>query len=1148
MDKNAIKSFAIDSRRKLMEDVVYRMNLVGITSGGISEPISVAEGFETYDIGGTTHRIFGDDVKRRESLVREVQNKGFDNVIEEVAYTWFNRIIAIRFMEVNDYLPTRTRVLSSETPGKIEPDIITEALDIDLNYTEDDKKEIVKLLDDNKLDDLFRFLFIKQCNKLNEILPGLFEKTDDYMELLIGISFTNQDGVIRRLIEDIPEDDFTNQVEIIGWLYQFYNVELKDKTFDELKKKKIKIGKERIPAATQLFTPDWIVKYMVENSIGRYWLDSHPNEELKSKWKYYVEDFQQELDAEEQLISIKKESEKVSLGEIKIIDPCMGSGHILVYVFEVLMDIYLSEGYTKKDAAESILKNNIHGLDIDKRAYQLSYFAILMKARKYHRNVLNMGFSPILCSIEESNKISDYILNELNSNDLSYLVDAFYDAKVYGSILNIKKMDFDKVNQIIDNFNFNNNLDKFKLLKEIILLKNLTNQSVILSQNYDIVITNPPYMGNNGMNANLKNYLKKHYPNSKSDLFAVFIEKCHNLCTHNGLVAMITQQSFMFLSVYEKLRTEFLNNHTILNLVHLGAHAFEEIGGEVVQAASFISRNKFIENYYSKYIKLTEFNSEKQKEKEFFNGANEFIFKQKDFSKIPRLNMAYWVDENFVDSFNNINLGSLGHTLMGTKTANNDKYMRMFWEIDYNDFNFKWIPCAKGGEYKKYYGNLEMVIDWSDEAKDFYYTNKSSSLTPEKFCFKEGITYNSVSSKGSGFRFLPDIALCSNGGPTIINLEDIYYILGFLNSNTANFYLNVLNPTINLMIYNINSIPIIFDETYKNEIITLVKENVNIAKVNWDSYEVSFDFKKHPFLYESRNSLKDSFNRWCNKSYEDFQKLKRNEIRLNEIFDLIYNLNYIDANVNDTEITLNLPNYEVDIKSFISYAVGCMFGRYSLVDEGIQFAGGKFDLSNYWEFIPDDDNIIPVLDTEYFDDDIVGRFVEFVKLCFGEENLEENLDFIASALNKKGKTSKEIIRNYFLTDFFKDHAKIYKKCPIYWQFDSGKHNAFKCLIYLHRYDPTIVARVRTDYLHKTQKAIEQNIERCDNIIVSESPEKNKAEKLKSKLIKQLDEIKEYDIVLSHMANKKIEMDLNDGVKVNYTKFQNEDGKNILKSF
>ena len=1147
MDKTAIKTFAINSRKKLMEDVEYKMSLVGIDKDNIYEPISSANGIETYQLGGSTNSIYDNDISKRERLVKEVKQKGFENVVEEVAYTWFNRIIAIRFMEINNFLPTKTRVLSSETAGKIEPDIITEAFDVDLDYTQEDKELIFKLKDENKLDELFRFLFIKQCNKLNEILPGLFEKTDDYLELLLNISFTNEDGVVRQLIDTIPEKDFESQVEVIGWLYQFYNTELKDETFANLKKR-IKISKERIPAATQLFTPDWIVKYMVENSVGRLWLEGHPNNELKSKWKYYVDEAKQEPEVEQQLITIRKESEILKPEDISVIDPCMGSGHILVYVFEVLMDIYVSEGFTEKDACESILKNNLYGLDIDKRAYQLAYFAVLMKARKYNRRILTKGISPLLCSIEETNSISKEFIEELISQDKTneknwnYLYNVFKNAKEYGSILNIKNINFDELFNDICTYESNkNNLNQYKYQNEIQLMKNIIQQSKLLAKNYDIVATNPPYMGNSGMNPNLKDYLKKNYPNSKSDLFAVFIEKCHDFCNEKGFVAMITQQSFMFLSTFEKLRVELINNHIIINMAHLGAHAFEEIGGEVVQATTFVNKNNLIENYKSTFHRLTEFNSESRKEEEFHNDKNKFITNQSNFDKIPGTPIAYWTSNNFINTFEKgFSIEEISDfTGSQNITANNDKYLRFIWEIDKNKINKKWRKYAKGGNFKKYYGNIELVVDWSDEARNFYKTNKTSNLLDSNLWYKEGITYTAISSKGTGFRYLPKDCIFDKGGPSIVNIKYLYYCLGFLNSKLIKFYLNLLNPTINIQTKDIKALPLIIDEDYRSIIEELTIENVQITKSNWDESELSFDFKKHQLLNDS-SFIKINYEHWKTLTINQFDKLKSNEIEINKLFNNIYEIDEVSPMVNDSEITLTKRNLIDDIKSFISFAVGCMFGRYSLDNDGLQYTGGEFKIKNYHKFIPDMDDIIPVLDSEYFEDDIVGRFVEFVKVCFGEDYLEENLDFIANALAKNKKPSREKIRDYLLKNFFNDHKKTYKKCPIYWQFSSGKENGFNCLVYMHRYEPSLVARIRTDYLHKTQKAIEQAIANCDNIInhSSSNTEVTKATKDKAKLQKQLKETQEYDEALSHIANRNIEIDLDDGVKVNYAKFQN----------
>ena len=1146
MDKTAIKTFAINSRKKLMEDVEYKMSLVGIDKDNIYEPISSANGIETYQLGGSTNSIYDNDISKRERLVKEVKQKGFENVVEEVAYTWFNRIIAIRFMEINNFLPTKTRVLSSETAGKIEPDIITEAFDVDLDYTQEDKELIFKLKDENKLDELFRFLFIKQCNKLNEILPGLFEKTDDYLELLLNISFTNEDGVVRQLIDTIPEKDFESQVEVIGWLYQFYNTELKDETFANLKKR-IKISKERIPAATQLFTPDWIVKYMVENSVGRLWLEGHSNNELKSKWQYYVDEAKQEPEVEQQLIAIRKESEILKPEDISVIDPCMGSGHILVYVFEVLMDIYVSEGFTEKDACESILKNNLYGLDIDKRAYQLAYFAVLMKARKYNRRILTKGISPLLCSIEETNSISKEFIEELISQDKTneknwnYLYEVFINAKEYGSILDIKNINFDELFNDICTYESNkNNLNQYKYQNEIQLMKNIIQQSKLLVKNYDIVATNPPYMGNSGMNPNLKDYLKKNYPNSKSDLFAVFIEKCHDFCNEKGFVAMITQQSFMFLSTFEKLRVELINNHTIINMAHLGAHAFEEIGGEVVQATTFVNKNNLIENYKSTFHRLTEFNSESRKEEEFHNDENKHNIKQADFDKIPGGPIAYWVTEEIVHAFTNNKLLHDVSVLKSGRSTNgeNNRLFKFWFEIDFTDITFnannlnevnsKYIPLNKGGSYRKWYGNKD-------------YVSLIEFASNSELDFKESITWSDINSSNFSARLHESGLISNNVGKRAYfdNDNELLYNLGYLNTNLCQFLLNLIIPTIHFDIGYVGKIPVVFQDV--ENVVNLVKSNIEISKYDWDDYELSWDFIKHPFLKFNNNLLNNTFDEWSKIKFNQFNLLKSNEIQLNKSFNEFFNVEcLIDVNIDDEKISVNLANYENDVKSFISYAVGCMFGRYSLDNECLQFAGGEFNINNYSKFIPDDDNIIPVLDTAYFDDDIVGYFTKFVETCFGKETLEENLDFIAGALSKSNKPSREKIRDYLLKNFFNDHKKTYKKCPIYWQFSSGKENGFNCLVYMHRYEPSLVARIRTDYLHKTQKAIEQAIANCDNIINHSSSKQEvvKATKDKAKLQKQLKETQEYDEALSHIANQNIEIDLDDGVKVNYAKFQN----------
>lgn len=690
-------------------------------------------------------------------------------------------------------------------------------------------------------------------------------------------------------------------------------------------------------------------------------------------------------------------------------------------------------------------------------------------------------------------------------------------------------------------------------------MKNIIQQSKLLAKNYNIVATNPPYMGNSGMNPNLKDYLKKNYPQSKSDLFAVFIEKCHDFCNEKGFVAMITQQSFMFLSTFEKLRVELINNHTIINMAHLGAHAFEEIGGEVVQATTFVNRNNLIKNYKSTFHRLTEFNSESRKEEEFLNDKNKFIMRKENFNSIPGNPISYWVTDSIIDIFNNSKkLGEIVAPKCGLKTGITEKYVRKWFEVDFNNIGFdminremakksmlKWFPASNGGQYRKWYGNMEDVVYWYDdgyEIRNLFNPNGKLKSRPQnmQYYFKKGLTWSALTSKKLSLRISPIGNIITGAGYGLFNEEfSLLTIMGFLNSKIATYFSSIFSETLNFEVGILNRMPIIIKDN--SEINKLVSRNIVISKENWDDYEVSFDFIKHPFMNYNSNLLKKCYEMYAFDFELKFNELKNNEEQINAFFINEYGLqNTIQKNVSNNDITLFKPNLNEEIKSFVSYAVGCMFGRYSLDNGGLQFAGGEFRLENYSKFIPDDDNIIPVLDSEYFEDDIVGRFVEFVKICFGEETLEENLDFIANALAKNKKPSREKIRDYLLKNFFNDHKKTYKKCPIYWQFSSGKENGFNCLVYMHRYEPSLVARIRTNYLHKTQKAIEQAIANCDNIInnSSSNTEITKATKDKAKLQKQLKETQEYDEALAHIANQNIEIDLDDGVKVNYANFQN----------
>lgn len=1199
MNKTAIKNFAIWARNKLIADITYKAGLLGINEKGIKTALPQStKDVQFFDIGTKEpYSISGIEIKQHEKLVETINSRAKQSdhktacktVIEEVAYTWFNRLIAVRFMEVNDYLPSRIRVLSSESVAKIEPDLVTAPFDTDLDFSPYEKDRIVQLKHDNYLDELFQMLFIKQCNALNAILPNLFEKTRDYTELLLNVSFTDKDGVVYRLVHDIPEVDFKirteadeeairqgiiteeeaprGQVEIIGWLYQYYNTEPKDEAF-ALLKKNVKITKERIPAATQLFTPDWIVRYMVENSLGRLWLEGHPNDALKSEWKYYLDEAEQEEDVQKQLEAIREEYKTIKPEDIKVIDPCMGSGHILVYAFDVLMQIYESCGYSQRDAARSILTHNIYGLDIDNRAYQLAYFAIMMKARQYNRRILDGETDCHVYSIQESNGINRNQLKyfgagmsdiERNTAILQVegLLDTFIDAKEYGSILNVENYNWELLNRFVDSVEVSGQLsfDTMGVEDTKELLCTLVETGVVMAQKYDVVVTNPPYMGISNGNGKMNDFVKKYYPDSKADLFAVFIEKCGQIIKKNRMLAMITQHSWMFLSSFEKLREKLLEIQ-IINMVHLGSRAFDAIGGEVVQATAFVVCKSQVHDYQSQFLRLVNNIGEEQKREAFLNKENIHTTKKEGFSKIPGMPIAYWA-KSVLKAFSEAkSIGESALARSGLSTGDNDRYLRLWFEINLNSigFNLKnneefinskkcFVPCNKGGGFRKWYGNNEYIVDWGQSKK--FHRPRTTYLD---LYYKPAITWSVITSSKFNCRFYGNGFLFDHAAASLFvnNIEDRSYFLGFMNSNTFNYILGMINPTMNTGADVVLRLPI-YRNRNEEGIKQLVNNNINISNTDWDSYETSWGFEKHPLLRYT-TKISDAYAEWQQFAEIQFNQLKANEEELNSVFIDIYGLqNELIPEVADKDVTIRKADLGRDIRSFISYAVGCMFGRYSLDVDGLVYAGGQWDDSKYITFIPDKDNIIPVTDEEYFEDDIVGLFAAFVKKVYGAETLEQNLDFIAKALGNKGNTSREIIRNYFLKDFFKDHCKVYQKRPIYWLFDSGKADGFKALIYLHRYDENTIGNLRIDYLHRMQRVYESEIARMQETIQNSANtrEVTAAEKRKEKLTKQLKETKEYDEKIAHLALARISIDLDDGVKVNYEKVQTgTDGKKL----
>lgn len=1241
MNKNAIKKFAIDARNKLIASVTDKAGMLGITPDNCSEAITKGADFEVYKTAaGTEVTLNTKQCEQRRKLVDQIHARGFEAVVEEVAYTWFNRICAIRFMEVNDYMyPVRVRVLSSEKEGKNEPDVVTMAPDIDWDFTDKEREEIIDAKMNNRLDDLFRMLFIKQCNLLHEVLPGLFEETEDYTEMLLNISFTNEDDVIRMLVDGIDEKDFNittvdedgkaaGQVEIIGWLYQYYNTEPKNKAFA----KKGKITKEEVPAVTQLFTPDWIVRYMVENSLGRMWVEGHPDDKLKSKWKYYLDEAKQEESVQQELDKIKAEYVTLKPEDIKLIDPCMGSGHILVYAFDVFMQIYENAGWSQRDAAQSIIQNNIYGLDIDDRAAQLSYFAVLMKARQYDRRILTRGIEPNVYVVQESNGINRGQLKyfgagltdaEKNAavSQMEGLLNTLNDAKEYGSLLNVEDYDWELLEKFVENTDTESQIsfDTYGLDETVEQLKQLIKIGKVMAQKYEIVATNPPYAGTSNLSAQVNNFVKKNYPDSKADLFAVFIERCGEMLKKNGYQAMITMHSWMFLTSFEKLR-EKIQLVDIVNMAHLGARAFEEIGGEVVQTTSFVLQKNHKMNYMGTYCRLVEPITQQGKEAMYLSGKKQYVANQNSFTKIPGKPVAYWVSEQISNAFMGKKMGDVSEARMGLTTGQNEKYLRLWTEVDNNRIGFghnresaqksglKWFPYNKAGEYRKWYGNRDYVVNWQNDGYEMQTTlyPDGSRIWAHNFNldynFKEHITWNDITTGKISFRYFEDGFLFDAAAAVaFVNKNEKYKILGYLNSNFVNSLTKLLNPTIHFKLGDYDNLP--YDDWNEQSISEISKKNIELCKKDWDSFETSWDFKRHPLISvishnrafvddTSDIDLAECYTCWENECTERFNLLKANEEELNRIFIDIYGLkDELTPEVEDKDATVRKADLQRDIKSLISYAVGCMFGRYSLDEEGLVLAGQPFE-SHFFEasdpvcgtgfagaqgasvpigefyyktddgvkkctYNPDKDNIIPICDEEYFSDDIVSRFCEWVKIVYGEKSLETNLDFIAKALGNKGNTSREVIRNYFLNDFFKDHCNTYSvtgsgKRPIYWLFDSGKQNGFKALIYMHRYDADTVGRVRTDYLHRAQKYVETAMQSAQYTIdnATSASEKSKATKAVTKYTKQLAEMKIYDEAIAHVANQRIEIDLDDGVKVNYAKFQGvevaQEGKKALK--
>ena len=1194
MNKVSLKIFAVDARNELIEKMRTRLEILGITKNGIEKAKVVGKEVE---IKGALY-----PKESYNSLIRKYRQVGYEELVEESAYTWFNRLTALAFMEANEYIDEK---MIFNIGSKNEPGIIDNYYEFEFfkNLDADLQRELHDLKDKNtanSIEKLYSILVEEKCEELSSIMPFMFKKKGTYSDILFPTGLLMENSLLVRLREEIGKEA---PIELIGWLYQFYNSEKKDEVFA----KKEKITKDNIPAVTQLFTPDWIVKYMVENSLGKLALESTGiNESLKNNWKYYIES---ELD---------KNSEKIKIEDMKILDPAMGSGHILVYAFDILFEIYENLGWSTKDTVLSILKNNLYGLEIDERAGQLASFALMMKAREKFSRLFSVlkreeAFKLNTLTIEESNNLSEKIRNKIKDNNLTNInkvIEEFEDAKEYGSILKLETIDkeilekeFNLLKESLNNNEqgtliFNEDELDINIEEDLELIESLIAQHIAMTNKYEAVITNPPYMGGKGFSPKLKKYVEKNYKDSKSDLGVVFIERCNEFTKKDCYSSMITMQSWMFLSSYETFRKNIIEKTEIISLNHLGTRAFSEIGGEVVSTVAWVSKKNSPKNDGT-YLRLVDYNNADLKEEEFFNKANYFQAKQKDFEKIPGSPIAYWVSDKIREIFEkNQKLGEVGEAKQGLATADNNRFLRLWNEVSYNKIGYnmsnskealeskkKWFPYNKGGEVRKWYGIQEYLINWENDGYEIKNFKKAVVRNPSYY-FKESISWSKVSSSNFSMRFYQKGLLFADAGMSYFSKENLKYILGISNSKLINKFLAVLSPTLNFEVGHLSVIPFVYNDN--NKIIELIEENISISKEEWDSRETSWDFERLSLI--DGKDLRTAFENYCSHWRDNFIQLHKNEEELNRLFIEIYDLqDEMDEKVSFDDITIlkkEAKIVEIDnsktkefssesekylydrgvslefnrdelVKQFLSYAIGCIMGRYSTnkpglimanSDDILELSSNKFLVKDTngdirqeveTEFFPDEFGILPITAEKDFSNDIVERVKEFVKFVYGEESLKDNLNFIAEALgNKDNKNPEEIIRGYFIKDFYKDHLQRYQKRPIYWLMSSG--NAFSCLFYIHRYEPLTVARVRAEYLIPYQEMLENSKKFVERQLSHDDIEAKEKKDVEAELIKMdilLKELRDYANKVKHIAEQKISLDLDDGVNVNYEKLE-----------
>ena len=1156
MNTSTLKSYAPEARQAFITAVSAQATRLGISATEI-QPAQV-QGDVLLIVGQAFPLTINES---RNKLVERVRAHGFDATMDAVAYTWFNRFVAIRYMELHGYLDHGYRVLS-HPEGLARPEILDHAADVELPGL--DKAKAIELkLDGTQDEALYRLLLKAQCNALHQAMPFLFEKIGDETELLLPANLLHSDSLIRQLVEQV-EETLWEDIEIIGWLYQFYISEKKDQVIGKV------VKSEDIPAATQLFTPNWIVKYMVQNSLGAQWLATYPQSPLKAQMEYYIEPAEQTDAVNAQLAEITPS--QLNPEGLTLIDPASGSGHILVEAYELFKAIYLERGYRQRDVPQLILEKNLFGLDIDQRAAQLTGFALMMKGRADDRRLLERGVKLNVMAMVDSTdfdaeglsqnlKLADY---DLKPGHLTELKQLFEHATTFGSLIQVPSALAEKLpalKQLSETAKTSTDLFAVEALK---CLGPLVQQAELLAAQYDAVVANPPYMGSGGMNVLVKQFAKDHFPSAKIDLFACFIERGYTLAKNYGHNAMVTMQSWMFLSSYKEFREKMIKEKTIRTMAHLGARGFGSISGEVVQTTAFVLNNQRLNDYKPVFFRLID-GGEQEKKMLLLKGAKRFdTTPLNKFKKIPGSPLAYWVSEAFFSGFDLQKVGDFAEGEGKNVTADNERFLRYNWEVSSESVGRgkKWLPYSKGGPFRKWSGNLDFVTNWSSNARQFYSKNHSSRIIDETYWYRPGITWTDITSSGAGFRYLPQDTTYDTTGISFFLKDDkgLIEFLSAMNSKPCLRILPVINPTLHANLIDVKALPIPDLKDLKQP---AGKQCIEISDEDWNAYERSWDFQSSPILTVSSEptpALEASYTAWITKNCETIAEMKRLEEENNRLFIDAYGLaDELTPDVPIEQITLTVnPAYRYGAKlteeqlwtrfrqdsmeELVSYAIGCMMGRYSLDAPGLIYAhsgNADFDATRYTTFPADDDGIVPLSDTEWFDDDAANRLVEFISVAWDASQLEANLTFLADNLSPKAnESSRDTLRRYLCDSFYKKHSQTYKKRPIYWLFTSGKQKAFSCLVYLHRYNEGTLSRMRSEYVIPLQGKMAARLEQLKGDIqaATSTAHSKRLEKEQTKLEKQQVELIAFDEKLRHYADKRIALDLDDGVKVNYGQF------------